>query len=80
MELGRTVAKLEKELAASREAEEALKAEAAKLASFQTFPDQVENLTKQVGATKTSSGGSVSKTMFNFIKMFGINLAFRFVN
>ncbi|XP_017280085.1 centromere-associated protein E isoform X2 [Kryptolebias marmoratus] len=48
VELGRTVAKLEKELTASREAEEALGAELEKLASFKMLPDQVENLTKQV--------------------------------
>lgn len=48
VELGRTVARLEKELSASCEAEKALTAELNKLASFQTLPDQVENLTKQV--------------------------------
>lgn len=52
VQLGRTVARLEKELVASGQAEKALTAELDKLASFQTLPDQVENLTKQVGATK----------------------------
>ncbi|KAF7218526.1 transcript variant X3, partial [Nothobranchius furzeri] len=48
LELERTVTRLEKELTASREAGETLRAELQTLASFKTLPDQVENLTKQV--------------------------------
>lgn len=46
MELERTAANLNKELTASREAEEALKGQ---LASLQVLPDQVQHLVKQVG-------------------------------
>lgn len=46
VELERTVANLNKELIASREAEEALKGQ---LAVLQLLPDQVQNLMKQVG-------------------------------
>lgn len=48
VELERTVANLNKELTASREAEEALKTQLEELSSFQGLPDQVERLTKQV--------------------------------
>lgn len=48
MELERTVANLSKELAASREAEEALRAQLEELASFQNLPDKVDNLLNQV--------------------------------
>lgn len=47
VELERTVANLNKELGASREAEEALQGQ---LASLQDLPDQVQNLVKQVGS------------------------------
>lgn len=46
VELERTVANLNKDLVASREAEEALKDQ---LAGLQLFSDQVQNLMKQVG-------------------------------
>lgn len=46
VELERTVANLNKDLIASREAEEALKGQ---LAVLQLLPDQVQNLMKQVG-------------------------------
>ncbi|XP_070782074.1 centromere-associated protein E-like [Enoplosus armatus] len=48
VELERTVANVNKELAASREAEGALRAQLEELASFQTLPDKVDGLTKQV--------------------------------
>ncbi|XP_023132106.2 centromere-associated protein E isoform X2 [Amphiprion ocellaris] len=48
IELDRTVASLNKELAASREAEETLRAQLEELASFKTLPDQVDSLMKQV--------------------------------
>ncbi|GLD65996.1 centromere-associated protein E, partial [Lates japonicus] len=48
VELERTVANLNKELAASCKAEEALRAQLEELASFQTLPDKVDNLMKQV--------------------------------
>lgn len=46
VELERTVANLNKDLIASREAEETLRGQ---LAGFQDLPDQVQNLMKQVG-------------------------------
>lgn len=46
VELERTVANLNKDLIASREAEEALKGQ---LAVLQLLPDQVQNLMKRVG-------------------------------
>ncbi|XP_060908633.1 centromere-associated protein E isoform X1 [Labrus mixtus] len=48
VELERTVAGLNKELAASHEAEEALRAQLDELASIQTLQDQVDNLMQQV--------------------------------
>lgn len=42
------MANLNKELAASREAEAALRAQLEELASFQTLPEKVDNLMKQV--------------------------------
>lgn len=48
VELERTVANLNKELAASCKAEGALRAQLEELASFQTLPDKVDNLMKQV--------------------------------
>lgn len=48
VELERTVANLNKELAASHEAEEALRAQLEELASFKTLPEKVDDLTKQV--------------------------------
>ncbi|XP_051816800.1 centromere-associated protein E isoform X2 [Acanthochromis polyacanthus] len=48
VELERTVASLNKELAASHEAEETLRAQLEELASFKTLPDQVDSLMKQV--------------------------------
>lgn len=48
MELERTVARLNRELTASHEAEGALKAQLEELASFQTLPDKVDSLMKQV--------------------------------
>lgn len=48
MELERTVASLNKELTASREAEGALRAQLEEMASFQTLPDKVDSLMKQV--------------------------------
>lgn len=46
VELERTVANLNKDLIASREAEETLRGQ---LAGLQDLPDQVQNLMKQVG-------------------------------
>lgn len=46
VELERTIANLNKDLTASREAEEALKGQ---LAVLQVLPDEVQNLMKQVG-------------------------------
>ncbi|XP_070705808.1 centromere-associated protein E [Pempheris klunzingeri] len=48
MELERRVANLTKELTASHETEEALRAQLEKLVSFQTLPDKMDNLMKQV--------------------------------
>ncbi|XP_037606175.1 centromere-associated protein E isoform X22 [Sebastes umbrosus] len=48
MELERTVARLNRELTASHEAEGALKAQLEELASFQTLPDKVDSLMKQL--------------------------------
>ncbi|XP_034384092.1 centromere-associated protein E isoform X3 [Cyclopterus lumpus] len=48
VELERTVARLNRELTASHEAEGALRAQLEELASFQTLPDKVEDLTKQL--------------------------------
>ncbi|XP_038582390.1 centromere-associated protein E isoform X5 [Micropterus salmoides] len=48
VELERTVANLNKELTASREAEGALRAQLEELASFQTLPDKIDSLMKQV--------------------------------
>ncbi|KAM7394939.1 hypothetical protein PAMA_006602 [Pampus argenteus] len=48
VELERTVTNLNKELAASREAEGALKAQLEELASLQALPDKVDDLIKQV--------------------------------
>uniref|UniRef100_A0A3Q3GKL8 Centromere-associated protein E n=1 Tax=Labrus bergylta TaxID=56723 RepID=A0A3Q3GKL8_9LABR len=48
VELERTVASLNRELAVSREAEEALRAQLDELASIQTLQDKVDNLTQQV--------------------------------
>ncbi|XP_030578143.1 centromere-associated protein E isoform X4 [Archocentrus centrarchus] len=48
VELERTAANLNKELTASRQAEEALRAQLDELASFQTLPDKVDTLTKQL--------------------------------
>ncbi|XP_008275454.1 centromere-associated protein E [Stegastes partitus] len=48
VELERTVTSLNKELTASHEAEEALRAQLEELASFKTLPDQVDSLMKQV--------------------------------
>ncbi|KAI3364122.1 hypothetical protein L3Q82_010799, partial [Scortum barcoo] len=48
MELERTVASLNKELTASHVAEGALRAQLEELASFQTLPEKMDNLTKQV--------------------------------
>ncbi|XP_028262364.1 centromere-associated protein E isoform X2 [Parambassis ranga] len=48
VELERSVANLNKELTASREAEEALRAQLEELSSFQGLPDKVDSLTKQV--------------------------------
>uniref|UniRef100_A0A8C2ZTY0 Centromere-associated protein E n=1 Tax=Cyclopterus lumpus TaxID=8103 RepID=A0A8C2ZTY0_CYCLU len=48
VELERTVARLNRELTASHEAEGALRAQLEELASFQTLPDKVEDLTKQI--------------------------------
>ncbi|XP_051265823.1 centromere-associated protein E isoform X4 [Dicentrarchus labrax] len=48
VELERTVTSLSKELMASREAEEALRAQLEELASLQTLPDKVDHLMKQV--------------------------------
>ncbi|XP_035534959.1 centromere-associated protein E [Morone saxatilis] len=48
VELERTVTSLNKELTASHEAEEALKAQLEELASLQTLPDKVDHLMKQV--------------------------------
>ncbi|KAM6992315.1 centromere-associated protein E [Tautogolabrus adspersus] len=48
VELERTVASLNKELAGSREAEEALSAQLDELASLQTLRDKVDNLMQQV--------------------------------
>lgn len=46
VELERTVANLNKDLTASREAEDVLRGQ---LAELQVLPDQVQNLMKQVG-------------------------------
>lgn len=48
VELERTVASLNKELTASRKAEGILRAQLEELASFQTLPEKVDNLMKQV--------------------------------
>ncbi|XP_040921131.1 centromere-associated protein E isoform X3 [Toxotes jaculatrix] len=48
VELEKTVTNLNKELTASRETEGALRAQLEELASFQTLPDKVDNLMKQV--------------------------------
>ncbi|XP_044232862.1 centromere-associated protein E isoform X5 [Thunnus albacares] len=48
VELERTVTNLNKELAASREAEGALRAQLEEVASLQTLPNKVDNLMKQV--------------------------------
>nr|XP_046266272.1 centromere-associated protein E isoform X2 [Scatophagus argus] len=48
VELERTVANLNKELTASREAEGALRAQLEELASFQALPEKVDDLMKQV--------------------------------
>lgn len=56
VELERTVAGLNKELAASREAEGALRAQLEELASFQALPVKVDNLMKQVSRLNVLSG------------------------
>ena len=48
VELERTVTNLNKELAASREAEGDLRAQLEELASLQALPNKVDNLMKQV--------------------------------
>ncbi|XP_039980624.1 centromere-associated protein E isoform X6 [Xiphias gladius] len=48
VELERTVASLNKELTASRKAEGILRAQLEELASFQTLPEKVDNLMKQL--------------------------------
>lgn len=48
MELERTVSNLNKELAASREAEGALRAQLEELPSLKALPEKVDNLMKQV--------------------------------
>ncbi|XP_068565124.1 centromere-associated protein E [Cebidichthys violaceus] len=48
VELERTVAQLNRELTASHEAEGALRAQLEELASFQTLPEKVDGLTKQL--------------------------------
>lgn len=48
VELERTVADLNKELTAAHEAEGVLRAQLEELASFQTLPEKVDELTKQV--------------------------------
>ncbi|XP_076613156.1 centromere-associated protein E [Chaetodon auriga] len=52
MELEKTVANLNKELMASREAEGALRVQLEELASYQALPDKVDHLMKQAAETQ----------------------------
>ncbi|KAK2814265.1 hypothetical protein Q5P01_000650 [Channa striata] len=70
VELERKVANLNKELSASREAEEALRNQLEELASFQNLPEKVDNLIKQVcelkqelGAVQTQRDNLVTPTL-----------------
>lgn len=56
VELERMVANLNKELAASHETEGALRAQLEEQASFQTLPEKVDSLMKQVGLLSNPMG------------------------
>uniref|UniRef100_A0A8P4JZ14 Centromere-associated protein E n=1 Tax=Dicentrarchus labrax TaxID=13489 RepID=A0A8P4JZ14_DICLA len=60
VELERTVTSLSKELMASREAEEALRAQLEELASLQTLPDKVCELTEKLCAVETHRNSLLS--------------------